>query len=180
MGSWATMLAQAPTTSRVLHLKGEVIDYDRDISDVEEIILDKGTRIGTNAHVTIHGCHSIRLGEGFSLGPGAELVATVEEDCKKSSDFMGLSPAASSSLSIGPNPVIRNAILVLDLDQDEPARVNLYDQNGRQVMELLPQGDYPAGRSEHNLDLSDLPAGAYFYRANLGSSTLSGKIIRID
>lgn len=179
LGSWVTMMAQSPANSRVMHLEGEVITYDRDISDVEEIVLDKGTRIGTNAHVTLHGCYSIKLGEGFSLGPGAELVATVEEDCKKSAEPMGISPEGSS-LSIGPNPVIRQAIIVLDLDQNDPARVDLYDQNGRQVMELLPQGDYPAGRSEHSIDLSTLPAGAYFYRADLGGKNLTGKLIRID
>jgi len=170
------LMAQQKAALPSLHLEAERIDTDRIIEGADEIILDEGTHIAAPIRLEITGCHSIRLGEGFSIAPGGELIARIDESCKQAAS----SAEPSGSLSIGPNPLRSELHMAIQVGTDSEVQGAMYDLHGRQVAELLPATRLEPGFHEFTADVQSLPPGTYLYRMSIGKEVRSGKLIRID
>jgi hypothetical protein len=81
-------------------------------------------------------------------------------------------------ISISPNPVSGQAVLSLNVSNSEPVKVCIYNLTGICLKSWEFENQQP-GRKEYILDLTDLPAGIYYCRLQVGTQTFTGKIIRM-
>jgi len=56
---------------------------------------------------------------------------------------------------------------------------DLYSIDGRKIRELVNQ-ELPAGNHEIEIDVSDLPAGMYYFRIRAGDKVGGGKMVRME
>ncbi len=89
-------------------------------------------------------------------------------------------PAHPTTLALAPlaNPARGTVRLALDLPQDGPVHVALFDVAGRHVATLL-DGWQAAGHRELSWDGSGAPAGVYFARATVGGASASARVVRM-
>ena len=80
-------------------------------------------------------------------------------------------------VSVNPNPVTSTATFSIGLEDATSVTLLLTDLNGQEVRKLN-YGVQVSGESDLTLDLSDLPAGIYFYRVIAGKATASGKLVK--
>jgi hypothetical protein len=64
------------------------------------------------------------------------------------------------------------------LSKTQAVKYGLYNLTGICLKSQEFENQQP-GRKEYIVDLTDLPAGIYFYRLQVGTQTLTGKIIRM-
>ncbi len=70
-----------------------------------------------------------------------------------------------------PNPAVSSCRLVLKHPADISVAIILRDVNGR----IWKRTSIPAGASSVQIDLTDVPAGIYFYNDDQGS--IKGKLV---
>jgi len=143
------------------------------------ILVTKGTAIDEAVSVNFHACDKIVFEEGFSLAPGAEMTASVEENCKDGREFQEMR-LAQPGLTIGPNPFVDWTQVQLDLPESAVVSLEVFDLEGRRVAAPLTDSKIEAGSHHVQLDLSDLPAGSYIYRARIGEIRKTGKLLRLQ
>jgi len=82
-----------------------------------------------------------------------------------------------SSMKLFPNPA--NGFINVDfvLSQSETAIVNIYDIRGS-LISSQNLGTKSAGQVSHQLEISDLKAGAYILQLKAGSQTATQKFIK--
>ena len=87
-------------------------------------------------------------------------------------------PVLSSTISIFPNPTTNNFILNYQIEKLSDVKIELVDLQGK-VLNTLLEGHQTA--SEYNLDIhiSKYQAGVYLLRIQIGSQTITKKIIKI-
>ncbi len=64
------------------------------------------------------------------------------------------------AVSLQPNPAHNYLQIVLEQTLPAPARITVFDQEGKALRSLV----FPAGANRHRLELSDLPSGTYVLR----------------
>jgi hypothetical protein len=84
---------------------------------------------------------------------------------------------ASLPVSVSPNPVKGVATFRVEIEDATSVHLILSDLNGQEVRKLN-YGVQASGESALTLDLSELPAGIYFYRVIAGNASASGKLVR--
>jgi hypothetical protein len=84
--------------------------------------------------------------------------------------------AATTNLSLYPNPASGQTTITFELDHASEVRFDLLDANG-QVMQTLPVQSLSAGKHEQPLRLNDLQAGIYFVRLSVGKETSIQKLV---
>ncbi len=90
-------------------------------------------------------------------------------------------PSPPASVTLGPNPTPRGAVLRFALPAPAEVRLELFDLTGRRLRAL--GGDVrPAGAGEIRWDGLDAagnlaPAGVVFYRAHAGERVLTGRLV---
>ena len=179
LGMGATLLAQDSGGPMTLRLAAKSIRHAQ-VFDARDIVVTEGTAIDEAVMVKFHACDKIVFGEGFHLAPGAEMVATVEESCKDGGEAAQGLDLSASSITIGPNPFTDRTTAIVELSAAAVVNLQIYDLGGRMVSEPLPGANLEAGAHQIRLDLSDLPSGSYFYRAQLGEVQKTGKLVRLE
>jgi hypothetical protein len=111
--------------------------------------------------------------EIYENAPGCNSAEEVKENCLISVE----ENYNEFEISISPNPADDYAVLSLTLSKTQPVKYGLYNLTGICLKSQEFENQQP-GRKEYILDLTDLPAGIYFYRLQVGTQTLTGKIIR--
>lgn len=87
------------------------------------------------------------------------------------STFLLLEPAAAEgtertlgATSFYPNPATATSQLSYEVKKAGPVTINLLDKNGSQLRTLLSEPNAEQGAHTQPLNLSDLPAGTYYYQ----------------
>lgn len=83
---------------------------------------------------------------------------------------------AEHSFNIAPNPTNGNFSLSLELTDNDPINLELYNTNGR-LMHNLKNGTLELGVNRLDFDYSMLPAGSYFVRYTQGSKIITKKLM---
>lgn len=78
-----------------------------------------------------------------------------------------------------PNPSSGSTTVPFALPEPAEVRLELFDMLGRRVRVLL-DSSYPAGLHEEEMALEDLSSGIYIYRLQVGSETLSRKLVIVQ
>lgn len=167
-----------PLTQPTLRLASKSIRHAQ-VFESDQIVVTEGTSIDEQVKVKFHACDKIVFEEGFKLAPGAEMTATVEENCKHGREFQEMR-TAKPTVSIGPNPFADQTYLNLDLPTSVSVQVQIYDLEGRMVAEPLSGAKWEVGSHRVQLNLSNLPSGSYFYRLKAGEILQTGKLIRVE
>ncbi len=89
-----------------------------------------------------------------------------------------------AAISISPNPVSDRAVITLRMPRTAPVEIELFDLNGRPVMQIMPQTVLEAGKHEFELDMSSadvgsLAAGSLILNARIGSERLAKSILLV-
>ena len=79
---------------------------------------------------------------------------------------------SSSPLTIYPSPTNRN--VTIDIGQDAIDVVQIYNSLGKKLSNFT----YSTGKSETEIELSNLPAGIYLVRATAGEKVWRGKVVK--
>lgn len=175
--------AQAPESPRQLRLHHQSIAQAQVFDGAEEITLEDGFHLEKDAVVEINGCDRIVFKEGFSMEEGAQLVATVSEECAKAApaaEARSTEADLSSRPTLVPNPSSGPVSLVVSLDQPSMVSLRIYTIQGTQIAVPLAGNDLGPGFHEIPLELSGLAGGTYFYRATVNEKVFTGKIVRVD
>ena len=109
-----------------------------------------------------------------------EKTEEIEAALAKSIDIEGVSEGnllKNMRMAIQPNPVHQQALIQLDLPENGPISLELYNQNGQNMITLLAQQIRPAGRSFFVLEGGYLPNGMYFLRARNNREVITQKLI---
>lgn len=81
-----------------------------------------------------------------------------------------------SSIEVFPNPADLRSQVRLNLAQDGPVQVALYDMTGQKVMEIA-EGAFEAGSHSFDLDASQMPAGMYLLQATTNDQRLMKRFV---
>ncbi len=111
-----------------------------------------------------------------------DFFGVVENSLGIGESFDGESLAGS--LMAYPNPFSHTTIIPLELEEKAYVSAQVYDLQGRIISELIPPGEYPAGKHELRWDGkrdggSAAPEGIYFCRILIGNKALSGKLVLV-
>ena len=82
------------------------------------------------------------------------------------------------STSFFPNPAAATTQLEYEVKQAGLVSVDLLDKDGNKLRTLLPETQQEQGSQRQQLDLSDLPAGTYFYRIATKSGTQTKRFVK--
>jgi len=92
-------------------------------------------------------------------------------------------PAEPAAPSLGrtavyPNPVAATSQLEFEVKKAGPVTVELLDKNGSQLRTLLQEPKADKGPHTQQLNLSDLPAGTYYYKITTKSGTETKRFVK--
>ncbi len=167
-----------PMTGKRLALEGKSI-RNTQAFEGHSILVTQGTAIEQAIQVTFHACDKIVFEEGFTLVDGAEMTATVEENCKDGRAFTEMSGGVPE-LNIGPNPFMDQTQVKLELSEPAIVTLEIFTLEGRRVAAPISGTQIEAGSHRIQLNLADLPSGSYIYRAQIGETLKRGKLIRLE
>ncbi|MBB4079184.1 hypothetical protein GGR28_001804 [Lewinella aquimaris] len=85
-------------------------------------------------------------------------------------------PAGYELLGAAPNPTTGRLTISFRIPVQEEVEITILDLNGRQLRPAL-RNDYAAGINQQTVDLSELPAGIYFYRLESPGFSASRKVV---
>jgi hypothetical protein len=80
--------------------------------------------------------------------------------------------------SFYPNPAAATTQLEYEVKKAGPVSVDLLDKDGNKLRTLLPETQQERGSQRQALDLSDLPAGTYFYKITTKSGTQTKRFVK--
>jgi hypothetical protein len=84
----------------------------------------------------------------------------------------------SSTSYILPNPLSGKGLLQYQLYRSSAVNIHFYNASGIEILRIEP-GEQSTGKYSYPFDLSNLPAGLYFYEIQAGPWIDSGKMIKI-
>ncbi len=92
--------------------------------------------------------------------------------------FVGIPEAQDSSFEVNvyPNPVKDKAFIWLMLDVQSKVEARLYNQNG-QLVSCIPGAVVPAGSSQLELNVAELPKGIYMLEIITGNARTTKKVM---
>lgn len=138
-----------------------------------------------------NGCQWLLDGVPVDSATGATLIATesgaytleviTENGCQRVSNSIDVVitgttlPAAVRAFSISPNPTNRSILLQMDLQQSEQVQILLQDKQLRQVFSQSLENQ----SINLPIDLSHLPAGAYYLHVQVGKERFVRKVVKI-
>ena len=91
---------------------------------------------------------------------------------------VGVANPQSSKFAIGdsfPNPVVDRAVVPVSLDAPEQVRIDIFDLLGRRVQQLINEW-LPAGSHRISWDASQVPAGTYIIRFQVGEEVQTRQV----
>jgi glucose/arabinose dehydrogenase len=88
----------------------------------------------------------------------------------------GASTTAPRLEPVLPNPVTSAATVRFSLPASGPVSLRVFDVLGREVRAVISDQIVAAGEREVTVDMSDLAAGAYFYRLDAAGTTLVERV----
>jgi hypothetical protein len=120
------------------------------------------------------GRHTLAVTLEGTLTSGGRFRAVVELDVVASGN--------SLAATVTPNPLRSQGTITFVQARPGPVRVALYDLSGRRVRTLMDEANHPGGYHDVRIDGrrddgSRLPSGVYFYRAETGEGTASGRFV---
>ena len=80
--------------------------------------------------------------------------------------------------SFYPNPAAATTQLEYEVKKAGPVSVDLFDKDGNKLRTLLPETQREKGSQRQQLDLSDLPAGTYFYKIVTRNGTQTKRFVK--
>jgi len=80
---------------------------------------------------------------------------------------------ASNSLTIFPNPANTNIHIILNSALETAVDFVFYDVSGKLIEKFV----LPIGEKEHNINVTHIPKGVYFYECRLNDEFYKGKVI---
>lgn len=83
-----------------------------------------------------------------------------------------------ADLNIFPNPITANFALSFNLLEANQVAAQLYNLNGQLVKELINE-KMNGGNFNQQFDIAEVPAGIYVVKMNVGSASVSKKIIKL-
>ena len=149
-----------------------------------------GVDISLNPGETKADSQSFTMGSGWVVAK-TWLVSFVQNDANKEIRQGGWSPLSSFTGVEGgipaepfgndivlaqnrPNPSKGSADIVFSLPKFEQVRLAVYDAQGR-LVKTLTEGTRSAGK--HQVSVSGLESGVYFYRLEAGSTSLTRRMV---
>jgi ELWxxDGT repeat protein len=100
---------------------------------------------------------------------GAELWKYVDPTIVRA-ERIAIPDEPSVRVTALPNPAVLTVQIVVSVAQAAHVRVDLYNVTGQRVAQVLDDVLAPSRPADVQLDVSDLPAGAYFVRCILGDA----------
>jgi hypothetical protein len=103
---------------------------------------------------------------------------TIKLDCAREMRLISVGSVPFSVKPISPNPVSGTAVINYSIGIDGHTSIILYNSNGQRILDLV---DETQGHGEYELtvDLSNLPAGTYYYQVVSGPYTSEQQVITI-
>ena len=80
--------------------------------------------------------------------------------------------------SFYPNPAVATTQLEYEVKKSGPVSVDLLDKDGNKLRTLLAETQQEKGSQQQSLNLSDLPAGTYFYKIVTKSGTQTKRFVK--
>ncbi len=102
----------------------------------------------------------------------------VLQNCAKNMRLVNISNTRFAVQPIAPNPVSGSAVINYSIGLNGPTRIALYNAMGVHIMDLVNESQV-AGEYELTIDVSNLPAGTYFYRVVSGHYTSDDQILTV-
>lgn len=85
--------------------------------------------------------------------------------------------ALMQSVQVYPNPSHGHTMFQVNLKNQSPIQLDVYDDNGKHVFQTTKEGHSGHNKLEWNLEKNMYHSGIYFYKIGVGDSYRSGKII---
>lgn len=127
------------------------------LDDISEVIAAGPISLASQKDTTL--AFALLLGNSHEdMIPTAKRAATYKERLKSSV----VEDRETLDFSIFPNPSTGKASIYTNLAEEGTFELGLYNQNGKKLSTLNSNTIIPAGKSTMNIDLSNMPAGAYF------------------
>jgi hypothetical protein len=102
----------------------------------------------------------------------------IDPDCAKDMRLIRISATRFSVKPVSPNPVTGPATINYSIGLDGRTRIVLYNNMGERVMDIV-DAQQASGEYELTLDLTQIPAGTYYYRVISGPFTSEPQVITV-
>jgi alpha-tubulin suppressor-like RCC1 family protein len=156
--------------------------------------IQSSASISETSDVTFSSCESITLTPGFSAMAGSTFNAYVEECVPNANDpFMAIEAngyntslpgrpknavgSPKSQLRVFPNPFKNQAAIQLNLAEEQPVGIRLFDLNGQLVNHVLPTTLQPAGERQYALDANRVAPGVYVLVVQIGAQMHKRRLV---
>lgn len=158
---------------------------------VEQFIRSNGT-VETGTDVSFVAKNTVIMQAGFTVEPGATFLATIapcydtnvdneEEIVERSNEENSYETLeVQNDLSIAPNPTRDLTTITYAVNQDAPVSIYVYNARGQQIKALLEGVNKAKGQYRMDINASGLATGMYYVRMQVGSESLSKKMLIIQ
>lgn len=127
------------------------------IDDISEIITAGPISLASQKDTTL--AFALLVGNSHeNMIPTAKRATSYKERIKSSLN----ENTGAFDFTVFPNPSNGKASITTNFAEEGTFELGLYNQNGKKLRTLKSNAIIPAGKSTMNIDLSDMPAGAYF------------------
>ncbi len=82
-------------------------------------------------------------------------------------------------ITLAPNPFKDNLVLNLNLQRATNLQFELYDMSGKRIKQIMENTRLSKGKQSHEIDLSNLPKGAYLIRGTSGQQIFTERLMKI-
>lgn len=150
--------------------------------------------IGANAQTSYEAANEIQLLPGFTVAAGAEFTASIST-CENTINIISNAPvenrtaesqnetqsfqSADLQLNAFPNPTNGDTKIYIELPSPTTLSIQLFDQIGKLLQQLLPQQEKSAGAFQLEIPISQLPIGMNYIILQTTDSRVVRKLIRI-
>lgn len=141
-------------------------------TDIKAIVTKNMTSVQQQQLAVIEGRKHERGGLRRYFRPAMFLLL----DPNAPADALGERGVGSNSFY--PNPAAATTQLEYEVKKAGPVSVDLLDKDGNKLRTLLAETQQEKGSQRQQLDLSDLPAGTYFYKITTKSGTQTKRFVK--
>ena len=162
---------------------------------VAGVSLKSNGTIDASSDVLFQASNTITLEPGFTVAHGATFHALINGCASSSSSnqeeianeviLPEVTTPVSASVSglragVYPNPLHYNGQIVLELTQNEEVSIQVYDQSGRLVREVIRRQSLGAGKYSFTLNSRGLNSGVFYVAIQTASERRVLKVITIE
>jgi len=150
-------------------------EVDENIEASNSITSRKTVESGVT--VSYDAANIIRLKACFHAKPGSNFHAFIDgcQDTSAPKEDTSLAP----NVNLYPNPATHTIHVEYELSENAPANISILDAFGK-VVKNVPNAELFAGTQTLNMDISDLPAGMYFYTIQAKDWKVTKKFIVVN